>query len=157
MEHVVGSLLRQQKKTVAVCEDLTCGQLADRLHSAGTDCFGAGFICNSEGSIRSLVKNVREPANVEALLKDPVALTDELARAARELSGADFGLALHAIADPNTKIQNLASGQAYVALTDGKKILRRESATAGRGAYDRTRMTLNALDLLRTALIEEVG
>ena len=91
------------------------------------------------------------------LLKDPVALTDELARAAREQSGCDFGLALHAIADPNSKIQNLARGQAYVSLTDGKKMLRRESATAGRGAYDRSRMTLNAMDLLRTALVEGMG
>lgn len=156
MEHVVGNLLRAQKKTVAMCEDLTCGQLADRLHSAGMDCVAAGFICSSHASIRALVKNVREPANVDALLKDPVALTDELARAARELSEADFGLALHAIADPTSKIQNLASGQAYVSLTNGKKVLRRESATAGRGAYDRTRMTLNALDLLRTALIEGI-
>jgi nicotinamide-nucleotide amidase len=154
MEHVVGKLLRTQGKTVAVCEDLTCGQLAERVQTAGTDCFGAGFICNSEASIRSLVKNVRDPANVDALLKDPVALTDELARAARELSGCDFGLALHAVADLDSKIQNLASGQAYVALTDGKDLLRRESASAGRGAYDRTRMTLNALDLLRAALIE---
>jgi nicotinamide-nucleotide amidase len=157
MEHVVGNLLRTQKKTVAMCEDLTCGQLADRLHSAGTDCFAAGFICSSDASIRALVKNVRDSANVDVLIKDPVALTDELARAARELSGADFGLALHAIADPTSKIQNLASGQAYVSLTNGKKFLRRESATAGRGAYDRTRMTLNALDLLRTALIEGMG
>ena len=38
-----------------------------------------------------------------------------------------------------------------------KKFLRRESASAGRGAYDRSRMTLNAIDLLRTALIERVG
>jgi hypothetical protein len=28
---------------------------------------------------------------------------------------------------------------------------------AGRGQYDRTRMTLNAIDLLRTALIEGMG
>jgi nicotinamide mononucleotide (NMN) deamidase PncC len=136
---------------------LTCGQLAERLQTAGTDCFGAGFICNSEASIRALVKNVREPANVEVLLKDPVALTDELSRAARELSGCDFGLALHAVADPNSKIQNLASGQTYVSLTDGKEMLRRESATAGRGAYDRSRMTLNAMDLVRTALVEGIG
>jgi nicotinamide-nucleotide amidase len=154
MEHVVGKLLRAHSKMVAACEDLTCGQLAERLQTAGMDCFGAGFICNSEASIRALVKNVRDSENVDALLKDPVALTDELARAARELSGCDFGLALHAVADPNSTIQNLASGQAYVALTDGKKFLRRESATAGRGAYDRSRMTLNAVDLLRTALIE---
>jgi hypothetical protein len=29
--------------------------------------------------------------------------------------------------------------------------------SAGRGAYDRSRMTLNAIDLLRTALIEELN
>ena len=29
---------------------------------------------------------------------------------------------LHAIADPDSKIQNLARGQTYVSLTDGKKI-----------------------------------
>ena len=63
-------------------------------------------------------------------------------------------LALHAIADPDSKIQNLARGQTYVSLTDGKSFLRRESTSAGRGAYDRSRMTLNAIDLLRTALLE---
>jgi len=153
MEHVVGKLLRAQKRTVAACEDLTCGQLAERLQTAGTESFGAGFICNSEASIRALIKNASELKNIDALLNKPVALTDELARAARELSGCDFGLALHAVADPNSKIQNLASGQAYFSLTNGKTFLRRESASAGRGAYDRSRMTLNAIDLLRTALI----
>jgi len=154
MEHVVGRLLRQHNKTVASCEDLTSGQLADRLHTAGLDRFGAGFICNSEASIRALIKNVREPANLDALLHDHAALADELARAARELSGCDFGLALHAIADPTSDVQNLARGETYVALTDGKRTLRRETTSAGRGAYDLARMTLNAIDLLRTALIE---
>jgi nicotinamide-nucleotide amidase len=154
MEHVVGRLLRAQKKTVAACEDLTCGQLAERLQTAGSESFGAGFICNSEASIRALIKNTLDLKNIDALLSEPAALTDELARAARELSGCDFGLALHAVADPNSKIQNLASGQAYFSLTDGKTFLRRESASAGRGAYDRSRLTLNAIDLLRTALVE---
>lgn len=154
MEHVVGKLLRVQKRTVAACEDLTCGQLAERLQTAGSESFGAGFICNSEASMRALIKNARDLKNIDALLGEPVALTDELACAARELSGCDFGLALHAVADPNSKIQNLASGQAYFSLTDGKTFLRRESASAGRGAYDRSRMTLNAIDLLRTALVE---
>jgi len=152
MERVVGMLLRQQNKTVAVCEDLTCGQLADRLHTAGLDRFGAGFICNSEASIRALIKTLGRASQIE--LEDDVALTDALAQAARELSGCDFGLALHAIADPASTVQNLAEGKTYMALTDGKRWLRRESASAGRGAYDRSRMTLNAMDLLRTALID---
>jgi nicotinamide-nucleotide amidase len=154
MEHVVGKLLRKQNKTVASCEDLTCGHLAERLQSASMDHFGAGFICNSEVAIRALLEKARQSKNVEVALKDPVALTDELAWAAREQSGCDFGLALHAIADPNSKIQNLARGQTYVSLTDGKRFVQRESMSAGRGAYDRSRMTLNAIDLLRTVLLE---
>ena len=55
------------------------------------------------------------------------------------------------------RLQNLASGQTYVSLTDGRRFLQREGTSAGRGAYDRSRMTLNALDLLRTALIEGMG
>lgn len=157
MEDVVGRLLREQNKTVAVCEDLTCGQLAERLQTASTAHFNAGYICSSEASMRGLIVSARVSAGVDAVLKDPVALTDELARAARELSSSDFGLALHAVADPNSKLQNLASGQAYVSLSDGRRFLRRESASAGRGAYDRSRMTLNAIDLLRTALIEGMG
>jgi nicotinamide-nucleotide amidase len=154
MEHVVGRLLREKNKTVAVYEDLTCGQLAERLQTASGEQFHAGFICNSEASKRALLEHSRDVKNVDALGKEPVALTDALASAAREQSGSDFGLALHAIADPDSKIQNLARGQTYVSLTDGKTFLRRESLSAGRGAYDRSRMTLNAIDLLRTALIE---
>jgi nicotinamide-nucleotide amidase len=154
MEHVVGKLLRAQNKTVASCEDLTCGQLAERLQTASAEQFHAGYICNREAAMRSLIANTQGSVEVDGLLEDPIALTDALARAARELSGCDFGLALHAVADPNSKLQNLASGQAYVSLSDGKRWLRRESASAGRGAYDRSRMTLNAVDLLRTALIE---
>jgi len=104
-----------------------------------------------------LLKHARDPKKIDSLLKDPVAFTDELAWAAREQSGCNLGLALHAIADPDSKLQNLASGQTYVSLTDGRRFLQREGTSAGRGAYDRSRMTLNALDLLRTALIEGMG
>jgi len=157
MEQVVGRLLREQHKTVATCEDLTSGQLAERLQTASTEHFGAGFICNNEAAVRTLLKHARDPQKVDTLLRDPVELTNELAWAAREQSGCNLGLALHAIADPDSKLQNLASGQTYVSLTDGRRFLQREGTSAGRGAYDRSRMTLNALDLLRTALIEGMG
>lgn len=154
MEQVVGRLLREKNRTVAVYEDLTCGHLAERLQTASGEKFRAGFICNSDLSTRALLEHARVSQSFDALAADPVALTDAYASGVRAQSGADFGLALHAVADPDSKIQNLASGQMYIALTDGQKFLRRESMSAGRGAYDRSRMTLNAIDLLRTALIE---
>ena len=142
---------------MAVYEDLTCGQLAERVQTASAEQFSAGFICNSEAAVRALLKSSREPSKIDLLLQDPLALTDALASAARAQSGSDFGLALHAIADPDSKIQNLARGQTYVCLTDGRNFFQRESISAGRGAYDRSRMTLNGLDLLRTALLIEMS
>lgn len=154
MEHVVGRLLRQQNRTVAVYEDITCGQLAERLQTASSENFAAGFISNGKSSMRALLTQAREPKGIDALLEDPIALTDELAWCARKQGGSDLGLALHAIPDPDSAIQNLAGGQTYISLTDGNKFLQRSSTMAGRGQYDRTRMTLNAFDLLRTALLE---
>jgi nicotinamide-nucleotide amidase len=145
MEHVTGKLLRGKNKSVAIYEDMTCGQLAERMQTASPEHFGGAFIANGEKSMRALL----------ALLKNPAELTDELAWAVRKQTGCDFGLALHAVPDPaSSDIQNLARGQTYVSLTDGQSFLRRESISAGRGAYDRSRMTLNAIDLLRTALLE---
>ena len=155
MEDVVGKLLRARNKTVAVYEDLTCGNLSERLQAASTESFGAGLICNSDFATRTLLTHGRNSTAIDVLLQDPVALTDELAWSVRHQAACDFGLALHALADPgSSKIENLARGQSYVALTDGEKFIKRQSTSAGRGQYDRTRMTLNALDLLRTALLE---
>lgn len=153
MEHVIGGLLRAQGKTVAVYEDLTCGQLAERMQKASSEYFAAGFIGNTVSSKRALLGNARKRIRVEQLLQDPVSLTDELAWSVRRLAGSDIGLALHAIADPTSDVQNLARGQAYMSVTDGNNFIRVASMMAGRGAYDRLRMTLGAIDLLRTVLI----
>jgi nicotinamide-nucleotide amidase len=154
MEHVVGKLLRAQQKTVAVYEDLTCGQLAERLQTASSEQFAGGFISNLESATRALLNHGRDPQHSEPIMQDPVVLTDELAWSVRNQTGCDLGLALHAIADPASDIQNLARGNTYISVTDGRRFMQRTSTMAGRGAYDRTRMTLNAIDLLRTALIE---
>ena len=157
MEHVVGKLLRAQHKSVAVYEDLTCGQLAERLQTASPEQFAGGFISNLQSATRALLSHGRDPERSDSIMEDPVALTDELAWSVRKQTGCDLGLALHAIPDPGSNIQNLTRGQTYISVTDGHSFLRRTSTMAGRGAYDRTRMTLNAIDLLRTALIEGIS
>jgi nicotinamide-nucleotide amidase len=154
MEDVVGRLLRARNKTVAVYEDLTCGSLSERVQTASTENFRAGFICNGDIATRALLSRGRNPTSINVLIQDPVSLTDELAWSVRQQAECDFGLALHAVTDSDRTIQNLAPGHSYVALTDGEKFMKRMSTSAGRGQFDRTRMTLNALDLLRSALLE---
>jgi nicotinamide-nucleotide amidase len=157
IEDVVGKLLREKNKTVAVYEDLTCGQLADRLQTASAEHFSAGFISNSASTMRAVLEHGRSERTVEALLADPVALTDELAWSVRQQAACDYGLALHARVDPKSNLQNMSRGETYISLTDGQSFKRTAATIAGRGQYDRTRMTLNAIDLLRTALIEGTG
>jgi nicotinamide-nucleotide amidase len=155
MENVVGKLLRELNKTVAVYEDVSCGLLAERIQTASPEHFLAGVMSNGKSLARACLAQAREPNKLDQILQDPAALTDELAWCARAQAGSDFGLALHSIPDPGSSaIQNLAHGETYTSLTNGKTFKRLTSTMAGRGQYDRTRMTLNAIDLLRAALVE---
>jgi nicotinamide-nucleotide amidase len=157
LEKVVGMLLREKNKTVAVYEDVSGGLLAERMQSASAEHFLAGFIGNGKSAMRAFLGQAREPARLDQTIQIPAALTDELAWCARAQAGSDFGLALHSIPDPKSQVQNLARGETYISITDGKSFKRFTSTMAGRGQYDRTRMTLNAIDLLRKALSEGMG
>jgi nicotinamide-nucleotide amidase len=156
MEAVVGKLLCAKNKTVAVYEDVSGGLLAERMQSASAEHFLAGLISNGKrSSMRAFLGCARNPGDVDRIVDDPAALTDELAWCARAQAASDFGLALHLIPDPGSSaVQNLARGETYISLTDGQSFRRFTSTMGGRGQYDRMRMTLNALDLLRTALID---
>lgn len=154
IEDVVGRLLREQNRTIAVFEDLTGGLLAERLQQASSERFVEGIISKSLTSTRRLLAFSRRPESAEELLQDPGALTAELAWAVRAQSGSDFGLALHAIADPHDRTVNLAQGQTFIAVTDGKSFKNHAYNMAGKSQQARARMSLNAIELLRMALIE---
>ena len=154
MEGVVGGLLDDKDATVAAYEDLTGGMVAERLQQASPEHFLEGVIGNSTGSIRRLLASSMRRKVTDELLGNPVALTDELAWAMRERAQSDFGLALHGLHDPTESAENLARGQTYVSVTDGRGFRNREYSYGGRGRPDRTRTSFNAMELLRLALLD---
>lgn len=154
METAVGNLLREKNKTLAVCEDLTGGMVTDRLQEADAERFVEGIICNSLTALRRLLSVAGHTDRIEALLKDPESLVKELALAVRAQAGSDLGLAIYSIPDRTDKSENLARGQTYLAITDGQGFKYRFYNMAGRGRPDRTRMSFNALALVRLALLE---
>jgi len=154
MEEVVGKLLADRQATVAVYEDLTGGMVAERLLQASHEHFSEGIIGNGLTSMRRLLTYSRRPSPFEELLGKPEALVKELAWAVRSRSEADYGLALFGVPEPGETAENLARGQTYLALTDGKGFKLRTQRTAGRGRPDRIRMSLNAMELVRSALSE---
>ena len=145
MEDAVGALLAERGTTVAVYEDVTGGMLAERVQRAGPDAFVEAVIGGGPESIGRLVGGSRAAGD---------ALCDELARAMRDRSGADLGLALHGAPDESDSAENLARGRTYMAVTDGRSTRTLSYNSAGRSVTDRTRLSLNAMELMREALIE---
>ena len=154
MEDTVGRLLTGRKATIAVYEDLTGGMVAERLLRAGPDHFLEGIIGNEIMAVRRLLAHSRRPDRLDDLLEDPVGLVDELAWAVRNHAGADFGLALLGVPDPEDTAENLARGSMFISITDGHGFRSRAYNSAGRGKPDRTRMSMNAIELVRLALLE---
>jgi nicotinamide-nucleotide amidase len=154
MEDAVGKLLRQKNTTIAVYEDLTGGMVAERLYQASPEHFAEGIISTDLRSIRRLLSYSHKPDHVDELLKEPLTLSSELARAIRAHGQSGLGLALHAVPDLNDRAENLARGQTFICVTDGESFKNRTYNIAGRGRPDRTRMSLNAIELVRRALLE---
>ena len=154
MEDAVGEALRANDRTIAVYEDLTGGLVSERLHQASADRFIEGTVGNGPTTMRRLLASSRRPDEAETLLQDPASLADELAWAIRSHAGADLGLAVHAVPEPGERSENLARGQTFVSITDGELFKVRSYNFAGRGRPDRTRLSLNAVELVRTALLE---
>ena len=154
MEDVVGALLRDRNATVAVFEDLTGGLVAERLLQASPEHFLEGIIGNEVTAVRRLVRGPGPLDGPAELPSDPDQLANELAKAVRSHAGADLGLALHGVPEPGDMAENLARGRTVMSITDGSGFRTRAYNSAGRGKPDRTRMSLNAVELVRLALME---
>ena len=154
MEDAVGKLLRSMDATIAVYEDITGGVLAERLQQASPEHFIEGVVGSGVASMRRVLAYSRRPDHRGDLLKEPDVLVNELASSVRANAESDLGLALHGVPDPGDTAENLAMGKTFVSITDGKRFKTRTYNTAGRGRPDRTRMSLNAIALVRMALLE---
>jgi len=154
MEDTVAKLMAGSGTTVAVYEDLTGGLVAERFQKVGAQRFLEGIVGSGPPSMRRLLAFSRRPDGVQELLEKPEALTEELAWAARARAGSRLGLALHAVEDPGDMAENLARGRTYISVTNGKNCKNRTYNLAGRGLPDRTRMSMNAMGLVRMALLE---
>ena len=157
MEDAVGGLLKGRNATVAVYEDLTAGLVTERLQQASHEHFAEAVVGGGARSVRRILESSSGGSEIEMLQKNPAELSKALAGAVRTVASSTIGLALHAIPEPESQgsqVENLGRGQTHIAVTDGSGFRTRTYAYAGRGRPDRTRMSLNAIEVLRVALLE---
>lgn len=151
MESVIGKLLRDKEVTIAVYEDLTGGMVTERFLQASPDHLVEGLVGNSTKSIRRLLM---KSDCVEDINSDPILLTLGLAQGIRTLTGTTYGIAIHCTQEKCDMSENLGKGQTVVAVSDGLRSKTRTYNFAGRGRPDRTRLSMNVMELMRRVLLQ---
>ncbi|NQU97507.1 MAG: CinA family nicotinamide mononucleotide deamidase-related protein [Chloroflexi bacterium] len=149
LEGLVGDLLRERASTISTYEDLSAGSISDTFQEAAGDLFIQGVTINSDSGRERFAATVGDSPP----LTDGAALTHSLASAVRAVSGADLGLAVHAVEQRGQTAENLGRGETYLALVGDGIAASRQVQSAGRGRPDRRRAAVHALSLVRRALL----
>lgn len=154
LEDVVGRLLREHRKTVAVAESCTGGLVAHRLTNVpGSSLyFERGVVAYSEEAKRT---SLGIPA---ALLRryGPVSreVTEAMAEGVRKGSGADYGLGITGIAGPTGGTPEKPVGLVYIALSSGDGVASKEYRFPFDREMNKWWAAQMALDLLRRRLMD---
>ncbi len=154
LEARVVELFAEQGKTIATAESCTGGLVGERITSVpgASRVYLGGAVCYSN-EMKTRLLGVKEETleKFGAVSRETAA---EMARGARERTGADFAVALTGVAGPSES-ESKPMGLVYIAAA-GKDIEVVRECTFGRaGGRERVRSNAatTALDMLRRALL----
>ena len=150
MEEVLLDLLRARGKTIAFAESCTGGGVAARLTDlpGASEVFRYGFVTYANEAKEKLLGVSRETLAAHGAVSAQCAF--EMARGAREVSGADIAVAVTGIAGPGGGSEEKPAGLIYLCACDASqaKHLKLETGRADRG-YNRVAAAKQALNLAR--------
>jgi nicotinamide-nucleotide amidase len=152
MEAVVGRLLLEQSLHVATAESCTGGLLAKRITDvAGSSrYFERGFVTYSnEAKLQQLGVS---RADLEAHGAVSATVAEQLARGARQASGAEVGVGVTGIAGPDGGTAEKPVGTVFIGLSSPRGDAARHFRFNGSRTVVRERSVQTALDLLRRHL-----
>ena len=153
MEAVVGKLLRQHNKKIAVAESCTGGLLAERITNiAGSSAyFDYGLVTYSNEAKTKLLHVPQDLIALHGAVSEPVA--GAMAANIRILANADYGLSITGIAGPEGGTEEKPVGLVFVGLSDKNGVSVKEYRFIGSRARIRFSSTHAALNMLRLKLL----
>ncbi|MEJ2109645.1 MAG: competence/damage-inducible protein A [Acidobacteriota bacterium] len=155
MEEVVGHMLRESNKTIAVAESCTGGMLGMHLTrvAGSSDYFLGGIQCYSNASKLELCGVPAEWLEKHGAVSAEVA--EALAQGVRKALHASIGLSITGIAGPGGGSEEKPVGLVYIGISDGNTTENRHRIMPGDRESVRERSTYLALSWLRRFLMRE--
>jgi nicotinamide-nucleotide amidase len=150
MEHAVAAALVERGLTIGLAESLTGGLIAARMVDVpGASRWFRGCVVAYDTEVKHTVLGLADGP----VVSEEAALA--MARAAKQVLGADVGLGITGVAGPDLQ-EGHSSGTVFVglALPDGREI-GRELRVPGDRQRVRQFAAISSLDLLRQALLDD--
>ena len=153
LPEVVGGLLLEKGCTLALAESCTGGMIASELVALPgiSAALLEGVVCYSNQAKRHRLGVSEETLRQQGAVSRACAL--EMAQGERRASGADYALSVTGIAGPDGGTEQKPVGLVYVGLAGPEGSAVRELRLGGDRQRIRRLSMLNALDLLRRALL----
>lgn len=154
LEAVVGRMLTEKQKTLAVAESCTGGLLAQRLTDiAGSSAyFERGVVTYSNRAKMELLAVPEELLQKHGAVSEPVAMA--MAQNLRERVGVDFALSITGIAGPDGGSEEKPVGTVFVGFASDNGCVVKKYIFPGTRDRIRFASTQAALNMLRLKLLE---
>ncbi len=157
LEEVLGRMLTDSGKSLAVAESCTSGMIGMRITRVpgSSRYFLGGVLCYSNDSKRRLCGLSSEVLEQHGAVSSETA--EALAKGVREALGSSIGLSITGIAGPGGGSEEKPVGLVYVGLSDGRRLTHLRRIIPGDRETMRERATYFALSSLRRFLISDDG
>lgn len=154
MEQVVGSMLSERHRTLAMAESCTGGLVSDRITdiSGSSDYFYGGVIAYSNQVKIDLLGVSKDDLNKYGTVSSPVA--KQMAQGIRELMNTDYGLGITGIAGPTGATTEKPIGLVFIGLASNDETYSREFRFVGDRLSIKRWASQSALDMLRRELLK---
>ena len=149
LEEVVGSLLIENGKTIAVAESCTGGLVADRLTDVpgSSRYFLMGVVAYSDESKRRILGVGPDLIEAHGAVSGPVAAA--MAEGIRRVSGADIGVSTTGIAGPGGGSAEKPVGLMYQSLSHEGGSITKKLQFGEKRRINKDRMSQSVLDMVR--------
>jgi len=153
LEKLIGQLLKEKDKTLALAESCTGGSIAQLITSVpGSSVYFKGSVVAYANEIKKEILGV-DPASVEKFGAVSREVVEQMAEGVRKRFGADYSIATSGIAGPDGGTPEKPVGTTWIAVSSGETTESEVYLLGDHRGRNITKATLTGLNMLRNLVI----